>query len=213
MNPNGKEIQLVQSDWRGKAVDRLGQQSYKGGQTIDVGILEAIPRCYTLLIYHPLGVCLFVLGFFILIAEYYASPGPLEYMADAFIKVSEDASLNNGTRGFSAVVATVFHLSTDYKTIIAKLCLVWCSYVVKPSGRNMLYAGVLSLIVLIMSLTFIKLIVISQLFFLFVCIRSPMWKTVIFLFFLFYTFTNYFNFDIALKKVQSTHRSLSKPIP
>lgn len=213
MNPNGNGFQLVASDWRGKAVDSAGQQIYKGGQRVDSGIIESVVSSYSLLVYHPIAAFALALGIFILVAEFFATAGPLEFLADTLLEILKNPDSTGFSKVTSSVALIVVHKGIDWKLVLAKMCLVWFTYIVKPSGRNMLYAAIITLIVLLMQVTFIKLIVITQLFFLFACIRSPFWKFVIFIFFVFFTFTDVLNFTNILTYVQDVHTKFNRTLP
>lgn len=212
MNPNGKDFQLVAADFRGRAVDSLGQQVYKGGQTVNSGIIQSITSSYSLLVFHPVASIMLVLGVFILVAEFYATAGPLEYMANALLSVVKDPDSTQVAKTASSLASVVVLHAIDWKISVAKICLIWYTYVVKPSGRHVIIAVVLTVSVFLMQITYIKLFVISQVFFLFACVRSPFWKVVFFMFGVIFLYTNFFEFTKVIRHLEDAHRKFNRTI-
>lgn len=166
-----------------------GIQTVRSGQTVGDNIISSIISAYANLVYHPIAATMLGFAVFTLIAEVNNSHGPIELMLDALIHFMNETSNPYWLRSLAGVLAFFLTYFINHKLLIAYMFLIWTSYAVKPSSRNLVIALIFSFIVVYMKLTFFDILVISQMLYLFVMLRTPLHKALIAgLFFAVYVF-------------------------
>lgn len=161
---------------RTRAFNADGIQAVRGGQTVASSFFESVFNCYSLLVYHPFASIFFGFGVFILLAEYHNAAGPLEGVQALFATASTLEANAKFARTLFSVFAYLLAKLVVYKIVVGKLALVWYPYLVKPSQRHMYSSIILTIMVFIMSMSYIEVVVLSQLYFLYVTLRAPLFK-------------------------------------
>jgi len=175
--PPTDNTHVVAADSRVKIVSSLGIQSVKAGQTVSSGVLESVQASYATLAYHPVALVLLLIGIFIFVAEYQENEnGPLEIIAGELIKIRKQATTPGFVKGFLAFLIAITNYIVRYKITVGKLALVWMTYVCKPSGRHAIISIVLSMFALVRDFSYLELILLSQIFFLYASLRNPTYK-------------------------------------
>lgn len=203
---------------RARFYNQSGQQAIKGGQTVDASLFDAIKGAYSNLIYHPGALVLLVFGIFIFVAEFHNTHGPLELIADKVASLLSSPDVPGFVRGALRIVFVFFTYLIRYKVLVGKLALVWFTWVCKPSTRHMIIALFLSTLVLIRLNTYLELFVLSQLFYLYAMLRSPLYKLACVVIFVAVFVAEIIDMSAATKSLHTlianaTVINASKPLP
>jgi len=173
-----------------------GIQSIRGSQRVGSGFLSSVASAYSNLFYHP--VALFILGIaiFILLAELNSHDGPLEIALQALIDYAKDIHHPTWLRNLAVILSNIVAAAIKYKIIIATLALIWFTAICKPSARTIVTAIILTAIVLFFKkFSVLEIFVLSQLFYLFVMLRTPSHKAIVAVFFILLFMTETINVD------------------
>lgn len=172
--------ELVDSNVRFRAIDKSsGIQVVKGGITKDSSVFDSIISAYSNLIYHPFALGFLIFGCFILLAEYHRDQGPLELIGTLIYNAVRDKDTPMFAKTALVLVSKMVSLLIGYKIFFGKICLVWFSYIAKPSSRNLWYSMILTGFVLLKVMNYFEIFVLTQIYYLFVMVRKPIFKFVL----------------------------------
>ncbi|AVK59482.1 hypothetical protein [Nephila clavipes virus 4] len=202
---------VVSENFRGRVLDSQGISAIRAGQTVDAGLFDAVKASYSNLVYHPIALFFFCMGTFIFIAETYETVGPLELIAQQFHKTA-DNSTNNLVRAFMALLLFPLEKLIANKIVVAIICLMLVPYSCKPSRSNLFFTAVFLFTFLIAEFTVLEVFVCSNLFFLFVMIRSPIYRLIIIFVFIVIAF-GVFEVEKMLQELRSAHAKLNVKVP
>lgn len=175
---------LETRDGRFTAVDDAGRQVFRSGQTTDSTLVASTVAAYSTLVYHPIAMALAILGLLIFLAEYHNNHGPLEMAASYLAEIVRDAATHPAfLRVLAKFVLPLLHFLIPYKLFFGKLCLIWATYACKPSQRHLYMSVALSFFAAIRILSYLDILLLSNLFFLYALFRNPMFKSLAFVVF------------------------------
>lgn len=153
-----------------------GIQTVRGGQQVGEGFFASVLNSFYNLIYHFWGMVFAILGFSILLSEYGTTSGPLEMILKALMNIINDVHAPVVLRSLATFLAWFFAILVRYKYLMAYVMLLSVPVLVKPSGRNFGFAVVIMALAILHYITFLQVMILALLFYLFVMLRTPAHK-------------------------------------
>lgn len=164
-----------------KSLNQYGITVMRGGNVIGSSLIDSVIDAYTnLLSYQPIATMLFVLAiiyYAIMILEK-PNSNPFHLIHNSVVATHTNAtspilkSIASFTSGLTAIMK-------NYDSFVALICAMLFPYLSKPSTRNAILSTILTLYSLLGRLGPLPIIMLSQMFFLLVQLRSPKHKAII----------------------------------
>lgn len=155
--------------------DGYGVAYMRGSQYVSMSFLDAVVASYSNLVYHPVTMLAFSILIFVCLAE--SGDGPLEVFKQYLITFIKDASNPAFLINFANFVLKIDDFLITYKLLAVKIGMVMVPCLSKPSSKTLITGAILSsLVVLLPAWGFFEALVIGQLWFLFLQLRSPYHK-------------------------------------
>lgn len=158
-----------------KKMDTSGRVIYKGGQTVNESFLDSVVSAYCNLVNAPIALFVQVFLLVLLIAET-GKIGPLENAELAAKAIAGDKTEPVFIRQVMAFVAQVMRFLIAHKMKFIPIGLIFIPAIAKPSSKNIMASLMLSIMVLLNKFVNNELLLLSQLYFLFVMLRNPRHK-------------------------------------
>lgn len=155
--------------------DDFGIVYMRGSQYLSMSFLDAVVASYSNLVYHPVTMMAFSLLVFVCLAE--SGDGPLEVFKTYLIKFIKDTTNPQFLITFANLILKLDDFLITYKLFVVKVGMVMVPCLSKPSSKTFVAGVVLSsLVILLPAWGFFEALVIGQLWYLFLQLRSPYHK-------------------------------------
>lgn len=193
--PSAQTNSIVPPSQSERAADENGVVKVRSGQVIGVSLFSAIQSAYQNLVYHSIAMPLFVFSL-ILLFEPKNKEASILILTRRLLIERHEAIEQPILKSIPAFIAYLITLIQGFSQQLAYVILCAIPYIVKPSSRNLWFAGILSFIFWIKVLPVIEMVLYSQLFYLFVMLRSPSHRLAISLLFLLFLLSPYFKSEL-----------------
>lgn len=173
-NNNGGIVMTAAHVERTKVLDRgTGIQTIKGGQTIDIGFIDAVVQSYANLVNSPMALLMLATLGIMALAEVNNSDGPLEVIASALHAFVEDTDNSPILLGLARFMIVIFDILIVYKVRLIAIGTMWVPYLAKPSSNNFKISLFLTIVLVFRKTDLSADIILSQLYFIYTQLRSP----------------------------------------
>lgn len=164
-----------------RSLNQYGITVMRGGNVIGSSLLDSIIDAYTnLMSYQPIATVLFVLAIVyystLIIDKPKSSPFLLMHASILTTHTNATGPLIKSLASFSSTITSILK---TYDSFVGLICAMGFPYLSKPSTRNAILSTILILYSLLGGLKPLPIIMLSQMFFLLVQLRSPKHKAII----------------------------------
>lgn len=160
---------------RPRKEDDYGVSYMRGSQYVSMSFLDAVVASYSNLVYHPVTLLAFSVLIFVCLAE--TGDGPLEVFKQYLIAFIKDTSNPAFLINFAQFMLKIDDFLITYKLLAVKIGMIMVPCLSKPSSKTLITGAVISsLVVLLPAWGFFEALVIGQLWYLFLQLRSPYHK-------------------------------------
>lgn len=195
----------------GKVDMATGQKAIAGGQKVGAAFMESVWSSYMNLVYHPIALIVFAILWILVASELNGQTGPLEELQLKFQNVVDDSKEPFFLRKLATMIVWFLSLLITYKVKSVLLGFMWIPSIVKPSKRNYITSAIFTLFVIAMKYNTVELLVIGQLWYLFVMLRSPSHKMAILALGIGVFFLGIIDVNHTINKVTKSTSSSSAP--
>lgn len=161
---------------RERRLTAQGVTIIRGGQTVNDSFFQATLSCYTNIVYHPIAMYMLALAVMFALSEHHGTDGPLEVIKAIFVKFADDEKEPEALRKIAKYMITVFTHLITHKDKYATLIFISVAPIAKPSTRNIIFASLITVSLILGSFTLLEMFIFSQLFYLHVMYRNPTYK-------------------------------------
>lgn len=161
---------------RERRLTTQGVTVIRGGQTVNDSFFQATLSCYANIVYHPIAMYMLALAIMFALSEHHGTDGPLEVIKNIFVKFADDDKEPDALRKIAKYMITVFTHLITYKDKYATLIFISVAPIAKPSTRNIIFASLITISLILGSFTLLEMFIFSQLFYLHVMYRNPTYK-------------------------------------
>lgn len=167
-------------DGRTKTLDsNTGIQVVKGGQTIDLSLVDSVTAAYANLVNSPVVLTALTVLLVCGLAEWNNSHGPFEMLQDALNAIIASADESVFIKNVAYVLLFFVNIIVKYKIRVIAIGLFWVPYFAKPSSNNMKLSILLSIFVFFRPADLASDLVLSQLYFIYTQVRTPRVRLII----------------------------------
>ena len=165
-----------------RAVNAYGISVLKGGNVLGTPFFQSVCDAYSnTFSYQPLSTFLLFVSLFYFLSRLADLPylSPFVSAQTALVVSATNVSNPLAVRTISYFAHIVMNIFVSYEFLFSTAFAFFFPYFSKPSNRNLLVASSFTLLAVLLSYTPISIIALSQLFFLYVQLRSPTHKAFI----------------------------------
>lgn len=158
-------------------------QEIKSGQSTNETFLGAIQAAYQNLVYHPMVLLVNIVTIYE-IWSLYSSDTKSPFLV-LRLMVELKASQTSYEQFFFYIVFPLLDFLIRHSVTMLKLILPFVVYSVKPSYRNFMFALLVSIVFWLSGFCLRVVFILTQVFYLFAVLRSPSYKMIMLVVFLF----------------------------
>lgn len=180
---NSSDIKSAKPQQTTKAINAYGIQVLKGGNVVGSSFLDSIINAYTnLFSYQPIAVIcmLFSVFYYVSILTEAVNKDPFTIVHKNTLALSKDVKTGLVAKSALVPLTKIFEVLKNNKEQAALFCSSIFPYLTKPSGKNAIIASFMFIVAVIGSIPTFEILLLSQLFFLFVQLRDPVHKSFVF---------------------------------
>nr|BBQ04464.1 hypothetical protein 3 [Culex pseudovishnui negev-like virus] len=172
------EIDTNSGVLRERKLTTQGVTIIRGGQTINDSFFSATLSCYSNIVYHPIAMYALAFAVMFVLSEHHGTDGPLEVIKAKVEEFSENKNEPDALRKIAQYALIILKHLITYKDKYAILIFLSIAPIAKPSKRNIIFAVMISVTVVLGSFSLLEMFILSQLFYLHVMYRNPTYKLV-----------------------------------
>ncbi|UOI84719.1 structural protein 1 [Ceratitis capitata negev-like virus 2] len=183
VNSTNQQIKNAAPTATVSSINAYGIKTMRGGTVLGTGFLESALNAYTnLFSYNPIALILFVV-----VSYYYiglivgvTNADPFTLMLSGVV-TKQTQMTNAPGKALLAAASGFFNFIDNYKSFFAIAFGFTAVYLAKPSTRNAIFSGILTLTCVIFHFDSLMILATIHLFFLYTQLRDPKHKTIIIL--------------------------------
>lgn len=172
------EIDTSNGVLRERKLTTQGVTIIRGGQTINDSFFSATLSCYSNIVYHPIAMYALAFAVMFVLSEHHGTDGPLEVIKSKVEEFSNNQNEPDALRKIAQYALIILKHLITYKDKYAILIFLSIAPIAKPSKRNIIFAVMISVTVVLGSFSLLEMFILSQLFYLHVMYRNPTYKLV-----------------------------------
>lgn len=170
------EIDTNSGVLRERKLTTQGVTIIRGGQTINDSFFSATLSCYSNIVYHPIAMYALAFAVMFVLSEHHGTDGPLEVIKTKVEEFAANVNEPDALRKIAQYALIILKHLITYKDKYAILIFLSIAPIAKPSKRNIIFAVMISVTVVLGSFSLLEMFILSQLFYLHVMYRNPTYK-------------------------------------
>lgn len=179
---NSSDVKSAKPQQTTKAINAYGIQVLKGGNVIGSSFIDSVINAYTnLFSYQPIAVLCMLLSLFYYLSllNKKADKDPFSIIHNNTLSLSTHADTGALAKCILVPLEKIFLLLKNNKAQSGLFLACIFPYLTKPSSKNAIISSIVFVIAIVAKLPTFEVLLLSQLFFLFVQLRDPVHKTFI----------------------------------